>query len=286
VLLAHPLEHQHVRVDGHADGEHEPGDPGQGQGGAHGQQDRERQQPVGCQGDRGEPAEQPVVGDHVEHGQGRADHRGLHAGPDGGLAQGGADGPLLDHLDGDGQGPGPDQQGQVLGLLAAEVAGNHRLAATDALVAGDRGVDLGAGDDLAVEHDRHPPGRVAGLLAGGLAGQLGPAVAAVALELDRDLPAGLELGVELGPGVADRLPTDGGRAEPQPLAALVGQDQPIPVARVGQAQHRVERQLGRLPDDLDRLLRVVDAGELDDHPPLPRALQGRFGHPELVNPAA
>ncbi len=37
------------------------------------------------------------------------------------------------------------------------------------------------------------------------------------------------LRVELGAGVADRLPGEGGRAEPQPAAALVGQHQ-LPVA--------------------------------------------------------
>ena len=181
--------------------------------------------------------------------------------------------------------------------LAGEVAGDHRLAAGDALLAGDRRVDLGAGDHLAVEHDGDPPRWVSELLAGRLAGQRGPAAAAVALELDRDLPAGLELGVELGAGVPDRVPGQGGRAEPQPAAVLVGQHQ-VPVAGrrggrgrfagggPGQAQHRVEGELGRPADDLDGLLGVVDAGQLHDHPPLPRALQARLGHPQLVDPVA
>ena len=33
MFFAHAFEHQHPCVHGHADGEHEPGDPGQGQGG-------------------------------------------------------------------------------------------------------------------------------------------------------------------------------------------------------------------------------------------------------------
>jgi hypothetical protein len=291
VLLAHPLEHQHVGVHGHADGEHEPGDPGQGQGGPQCQQHGERQQPVGQQRHRGQAAEQPIVGDHVQHGQGRADHRGLRAGPDGGLTQGRAHGALLDHLDRDGQRSGADEQGQVLGLAVGEVAGDHCQAATDPLLAGDRRVDLGAGDDLAVEHDGHPPGRVPGRLAGGLAGQLGPAAAAVALEVDGDLPAGLELGIELGAGVADGLAGQGGRAEAQTPAALVAHHQAVLAGRAlgvgfGQAEHRVEGQLGGAPDDLGGLLGIVDAGQLDDHPPVPRALQGRLGHAELVDPSA
>jgi hypothetical protein len=48
----------------------------------------------------------------------------------------------------------------------------------------------------------------------------------------------------------------------------------------------VEGQLGGAADDLDGLPGIVDAGQLHDHPPLPRPLQGRLGHPELVDPAA
>jgi hypothetical protein len=48
----------------------------------------------------------------------------------------------------------------------------------------------------------------------------------------------------------------------------------------------MKHQLGRLADDLNGLLGVVDPRQLHDHPPLPRALQGRLGHPQLVDPAA
>ena len=87
--------------------------------------------------------------------------------------------------------------------LVDDRAGDDGLAAADALLAGDRRVDLGAGDDLAVEDDRDPPPGVAGGLAARLAGQAGPLAAAGVLELDGDRPAGLELGVELGAGVGD-----------------------------------------------------------------------------------
>jgi hypothetical protein len=111
---------------------------------------------------------------------------------------------------------------------------------------------------------------------------------AVTLELDRDLPAALELGVELGAGVADRLPGQGGRAEPQEPATLVGQDQAVPAGRpfgvgFGEAEDRVEGQLGGAPDDLGGLPGVVDAGQLHDHPPVSRALQSRLGHAQLVD---
>jgi hypothetical protein len=52
------------RSAGRSDGEHEPGDPGEGEGGVEGQQGGERQQPVG-QRDRGQPAEQQQHGDQA-----------------------------------------------------------------------------------------------------------------------------------------------------------------------------------------------------------------------------
>jgi hypothetical protein len=58
-----------------------------------------------------------------------------------------------------------------------------------------------------------------------------------------------------------------------------GQEHPV-----GGPAH--ERELGGAADHFDGLGGVVDAGQLDDHPPVPRALQGRLGHAELVDPTA
>jgi hypothetical protein len=113
--------------------------------------------------------------------------------------------------------------------------------------------------------------------------------------VNSDLPAGLELRVELDAGVADRLSCQRSRAQPQPGAGLVGQHQLVLgrwpgggrrlLGRFGHAEDRVEHELGRAADDLHGLLGVVDAGQLHDHPPVARALQGGLGHPELVDPA-
>ena len=100
-------------------------------------------------------------------------------------AEGRADGALLDHLDRDGQGAGADQQRQVARLVAGEVAGDHRLAAADALLAGDRGSTWGeeitSPSSTMATRRRGSPGR----LAGGLAGERGQRRLAVALEVDR-----------------------------------------------------------------------------------------------------
>jgi len=48
----------------------------------------------------------------------------------------------------------------------------------------------------------------------------------------------------------------------------------------------MEGELGGPADHPHRLVGVVHAGQLHDHPAVPRALQGGLGHAELVDPAA
>ena len=297
VLLPHPLEHQHVGVDGHADREHEPGDPGQGQGGAQGQQHGERDQPVADQGHRGQPAEQPVeaimnsivraapstaactlasmaasprVGPTVRcsttsTGTGRAPARMSSA-------RSPASSPVKSPVITVWPPPMPCSQATEGSTWGLEITWPSSTMATRRV--GSPSCWQAASPVSAAQ--RRPPSP---------------------WKLDRDLPAGLELGVELGAGVPDRVPGEGGRAEPQPGAVLVGQHQVSVAGRrggrgrfagggLGQAQHRVEGELGRPADDLDGLLGVVDAGQLHDHPPLARALQARLGHPQLVDPVA
>src|SRR5215211_7845486 len=78
----------------------------------------------------------------------------------------------------------------------------------------------------------------------------------------------------------NRPPPSSARTRSSPAAL------PRPGLELGLAEHRVEGELGSAPDDLDGLGGVVHAGQLDDDPPLPGALQGRLGHAQLVDPAA
>ena len=60
IFLPRTLEHQNVGVHGHADGENETGEAGQGQGGAEGEQSRVGDEPVTGQRHGGDRAKQPV----------------------------------------------------------------------------------------------------------------------------------------------------------------------------------------------------------------------------------
>src|SRR5215218_10550505 len=78
----------------------------------------------------------------------------------------------------------------------------------------------------------------------------------------------------------NRPPPSSARTRSSPAAL------PRPGLELGLAEHRVEGELGSAPDDLDGLGGVIDPGQLHNDPPLPGALQGRLGHPQLVDPAA
>ncbi len=223
LLLAGPLEHQHVRVDREAGRQQQPGEPGQREGGAEGDERAVGDQPVGRQPDGGQQPDQPVDQHEEQRRQPDAEHGGPAAGVDGLGPEGRADHPLLDHLDGQRQRPALHERGEVLRLLPGEVAGDDG-AARQADPALHGRVDLRGADHLLVEHDRHPAARVARRLAGGRAGDLLPGPPAVALEGQVDRPGRAELRVQGRAGRADALAGQRRRAEPQRrAAALVGQ---------------------------------------------------------------
>ena len=128
---------------------------------------------VDDQADVGEHPEQPVASDHEDDDQDHADDGGAFTGLDRVGAQPGADGALLEHGERCRQGAGAQQQGQVLGLVDAEVAGD------DAGAAQDRLADLRGADHLVVEHDRQ-------MLADVLAGGVAEALAADGVEAEGD----------------------------------------------------------------------------------------------------
>ncbi len=287
MFILRPFEDEHGGVDRHADGEHEAGDARKGERRPDRQQPGIGQQPVDEQRDRGQQPEEPVVGDHVEDRQRRAEQCGDDAGAHGRLSQRGPDRPLLDDLDRHGQGSGPDQQRQVLRLALGELAGDDRLASGDPLAAPDVSTHLGARDHLAVEHDRHPPGRITVRRAGGPARQLGPLAPSAPTEVDLHLPAGTDVGPEQGAGRADGVAGQGWGPQPEALAVLALEHlagRPFGWGRGAlDGQHWAELELCRPPDDLDRLVGIGDTGQLDDDPLRARTLQRRLGDTERVD---
>src|SRR5690606_19325329 len=104
----------------------------------------------------------------------RPDNAGHDARADGVLAEARADLPLLDDLERNRKGAGPEREGQVAGLLDRPAGECNPAAPVDALL-NDRRPAL----DISVEDDRH--------VVAGMARRLGPELAAagaVQLEID------------------------------------------------------------------------------------------------------
>ena len=121
-LLADALEDEHVGVDRHADGEGDARDAGQGQGGAEGGHAGEQHEEVQGEGDVGDEAGQPVVHEHEEEDDGGRDRDGRAAPADGVGAERRPHRALLEDLNGSGQRPRPQDDGEVGGLLGGEAA--------------------------------------------------------------------------------------------------------------------------------------------------------------------
>ena len=127
-LLLHALEDQDVRVDRHADREHEAGDGGQGEGEAEGREDADHDDEVDDLGEGGVDARALVVEEHEDDDEDEADRDGQDARADRVLAEGGADRLGVDGRELDGKGRGAEDEGQVGGLLGAEAGHAHRVA--------------------------------------------------------------------------------------------------------------------------------------------------------------
>ena len=94
-----------------------------------------------ARGHIGEKSRHPVVDDHEDEDQDAGDDAGPSPLVDGILAQGGTDGPLLEDVDGCGQGAAPKNDGQVRGLLHGEGARDLGLSAGDPLLDHRSGMD-------------------------------------------------------------------------------------------------------------------------------------------------
>ena len=102
------------------DRQDDAGDARQGEGGAEQGQHPQEKDDVDHQGVVGHQPGEAVVEDHEAHHQEGAEEAGGEALLDGVGAQGRAHGDVLDDLDGGRQGPGPEDDGQVGGLLGGE----------------------------------------------------------------------------------------------------------------------------------------------------------------------
>src|SRR5690606_3020096 len=124
------------------DREDETGEAGEGQRDAEGDERGVGDHPVRTERHGGQRAEEAVDDGDEECGGGGPDEGRLHARVDGRRAERRADGPLLDDLDGYGQGPALDEQRQVTRLVRAERTGDLGGPGRQSGPAADRGVDL------------------------------------------------------------------------------------------------------------------------------------------------
>ena len=124
-LLADALVDQHVGIDRDADGEHDAGDAGQRQRRVEQRQHAEDHRDVDRDRDVGEQAEQAVGHQHEDdhHAPRRRKTTVLPLAIEV-LAEAGADGALLDDGERRRQRAGAQQDGEVVGALHGEVAGN------------------------------------------------------------------------------------------------------------------------------------------------------------------
>ena len=146
-LLADALIDQHVGIDRDADREHDAGDARQRQRRAEQRQHAEDHGDVDGDRDIGEQPEQAVGREHEDDDQRRAGIGGVLAGVDRILAEAGTDRALLDDGERRRQRAGAQQDGEIVGLLNGEIAGNLPGAAEDRLA------DHRRRDHLVVEHD-------------------------------------------------------------------------------------------------------------------------------------
>ena len=226
--------------------------------------------------------------------------------------RGGTHGDVLDDLDGGRQGPGPEHDGQVMGLGGRVGAGDLGLAAADALLDHRGRAHHPVQDDSQAPLDvcAGDPGELRGPPAVEIHGNVGLIIVADAHRSifhcgagEQDLllgeqrfafePAGFPVealfnidfvlrGNLAGQGLVDLLPGIG-RLQAAAFEGLVDQFGEIDL---GLVIHQLEFQLGGLADEVQGPLGVLDAGELDDDLVGALAHQDRLGHPELVDAVA
>ena len=173
-FLTDALVNQNVGVHGHADGQQDAADAGEGQRGVGELHQRQDDQNVEDQGEHGDHTGGPVVEDHQRDDEDRTPEEGADAGPDRVHAESGADGAAAFDLQRGLEGAGLEDLDQVGGLILIEAAGDGGAAFGDAFL------EVGVGADDAVENDGE-------LVADVVAGDLGELLGALFVELEPDV---------------------------------------------------------------------------------------------------
>ena len=306
-FFAHAFEDQDVRVDGHAEREHERGDAGKRDGRAevgHGAEHHEEVEHHAGDGDEAAPDVEP---DHEEDDETDGDERGRDGLTLRILGEGRADGShvlrdqrelqrIVQHV------------GKVDDLFAAEVAGDGRAGATDGFTHGRSGLELAVEDDGELTDGagvafRDLGGEVAELLgafvrelhvhvegdavigaAGGglddLAGGIGGLLHEVAVHADF---AGAAVDVAEREDLVGR--NRGGGAEHRVDGERTERVLAVGLARALGAVHLAELELGRLLERVHdvRIVGGVFARQLDLEGEIADGAKDRLGDAELVD---
>ena len=203
-FLAHAFIYNHVRINGHTQGQDDTGDTRQRQDGAHGGEHADDEEDVQQQGEVSDQTGAAVVQEHVDDDQQESAEEGEQTGFDGLLTERRSDDFGLDDVDTGLQVTGVEHGGKVLGLFDGEVTGDfgvtvrnlgtHRRGRIDELVEddGDAG-QLGA-------------------VVGSLAGNLAPLVGGLVLHRHGDDHAVVLVNVLTG-GAHHAVTADGLRAQ-------------------------------------------------------------------------
>ena len=130
-LFADAFVDQDVRIDGHADGQHDARDTGKGQDRLESSQDRHHVKYIENHRDHGHQSRALVVGNHKDDHQGAADDKRGNPLADRVLAQRRSDGSLLDDLDRRRQRAGAQNDRQIPRFFDIEAAGNGCPTAAD-----------------------------------------------------------------------------------------------------------------------------------------------------------
>ena len=156
------LEVHDVGVDRHTDRHDQARDPGERERkslrGAEPGDDGPKQCPRDQQRHDRHDTEVAVIGDQIDRDEQHADETREHAGVEGILTEGGTDDAALLRGEFERQGTEVECQGEVLGLLLGERAGDRDLVALEV-----GGVDARGRLDEPVDLDGNPPGRTRGL---------------------------------------------------------------------------------------------------------------------------
>ena len=300
-LFAEPLQRKDRRVGGHADGEHDARDAGQRQREqAEARKPRENTQVKRCEhehGGSGDEAEPAIEHKEVQHDEQQADGGDEHAGMQGVLTEGRADGLRLLEFEIDGQRAGLEHGLQRLRLVERVVAGDGHPAVGNRRLDGRRALHHAVEDDDDLALGRREVG-----------GRLGEGLAAFAVQSEVDRIVRRRFACAVDRDALDVVARDDGRVgarldgHARKLAFAGRQRGAVRVGRgllrhvfagidllghigVGEGVEARELELAGLADRVERLLGVGDARDLHEDLVIALKLDDRLGRAEGVHAA-